>query len=277
MVEGQKPIIYVSNYPLEYFVERIASGRVEIRFPARTAADPAYWEPKPEQITAMQRAGLVFLNGASYEQWLADVTLPQRRLINTARGFEDRLIVLEQGLTHSHGPGGEHEHVGTAFTTWLDFRLAAMQAKVIYEELSSILPQNKDEFENSFQKLERDLLEMDANLEAMTSSSPQTQVVFSHPVYQYFERRYGVKGISLHWEPDTLPDPAMWEELDQIPGDQRPEWMLWEGEPLPETVAELRKRGVESIVFDPCGKRPESGHFLDRMKANAVSLKRIFE
>ena len=44
-------------------------------------------------------------------------------------GFADRYIEGET-YTHSHGPGGDHEHGELAFTTWLDPTLAVEQARV---------------------------------------------------------------------------------------------------------------------------------------------------
>ncbi len=40
--EGSVPAVYVVNYPLRYFTERIAGDRVDVRFPAPRDVDPAY-------------------------------------------------------------------------------------------------------------------------------------------------------------------------------------------------------------------------------------------
>jgi zinc transport system substrate-binding protein len=53
--------------------------------------------------------------------------------------------------------------------------------------------------------------------------------------------------------------------------------MIWEGEPKPESVAKLKAMGIDSIVYDPCGNRPETGDFLTVMKQNVKNLKEIFE
>jgi zinc transport system substrate-binding protein len=52
--------------------------------------------------------------------------------------------------------------------------------------------------------------------------------------------------------------------------------MIWEGEPLQKSVAKLKEMGIESVVFDPCGNRPDSGDFISVMKANVGNLKRVF-
>ena len=49
-------------------------------------------------------------------------------------------------------------------------------------------------------------------------------------------------------------------------------WMLWEAEPLPDTVGRLRELGVASVVFDPAGNRPGEGDYLSVMQANLDRL-----
>jgi len=75
-----------------------------------------------------KRADLIVLNGAGYAKWTAKVSLPLLRTVDTSKSFEDTLIAMTDEITHSHGPGGDHSHSGTAFTTWLDFSQAARQA-----------------------------------------------------------------------------------------------------------------------------------------------------
>jgi zinc transport system substrate-binding protein len=63
---------------------------------------------------------------------------------------------------------------------------------------------------------------------------------------------------------------------------QRPFWinrieMAWEGEPLKETVGRLKKMGISSLVFDPCGNRPEKGDFLSVMQQNVENLRGAFQ
>jgi len=70
---GGTPTVYVSNYPLKYFAERIGAGHAQVRFPATASGDPAYWKPTPDDVLAMHKADLILLSGASYEKWLANV------------------------------------------------------------------------------------------------------------------------------------------------------------------------------------------------------------
>jgi len=44
--------------------------------------------------------------------------------------------------------------------------------------------------------------------------------------------------------------------------------MLWEAQPLAETVVKLEDVGVGSIVFAPCANRPTEGDWLSVMGDN---------
>ncbi len=271
--EGEpRPVVYVSNYPLQYFVKRLAPW-TDVRFPAAEAADPASWKPSPEDVSAMQQADLIVLNGASYESWLKNVTLPPSKLLNTAAGFKNRLIPLADKTTHSHGLEGEHEHSGTAFITWLDINLAVEQAQTIATALTARWPEHSSQVKTVFTALKSDLQLLDEQMQNTVRAAQDRPVIFSHPVYQYLQKRYGINGKSVHWEPDVMPDEAMWQELNQLIRDHPAKWVIWEGVPLPRIVARLESLGIQSVVFDPCAGTPSQEDFLSTMKMNLVALK----
>lgn len=270
------PSVYVVNYPLRYFAEQIGGPEVRVSFLAPADGDPAFWKPAPEQVAAYQTADLILLNGASYAKWVPKVSLPASRMVDTSASFADRYIDLEGEVTHSHGPEGEHQHGTVAFTTWLDMTLALEQARAVKDAFAKRWPEHKTRFEERFRRMEQDLRALDAAIEAIVAAVPDRLVVFSHPVYQYFERRYGAKGKSVHWEPDQMPDEAMWTDFEQFLSKHPTTWMLWEGEPDPKIVAKLKEFGVESVVVDPCGNVPDEGDFLSVMHQNVAALRKVY-
>jgi zinc transport system substrate-binding protein len=269
--------VEASNYPLSWVVERLAAPLVEVRFRAAGAADPAYWDPSAEDVLAMQQADLIVLNGASYERWLKKVSLPASRLVDTTAHVAERLISVAETVTHSHGPEGEHEHTGTAFTTWLDPSLLAEQAMAVRMALGARWPEHDALFADRLAALTADLEALDAELATATAGAGDRQLLFSHPVYQYFQERYGLTGTSLHWEPDLMPDDAQWADLDHLLHHHRAELMVWEAEPLDAVREELANRGVGVVVFSPCATPPAEGDYLGVMRRNAVKLRDAFE
>lgn len=260
--DNAKPVVYAVNYPLAYFAERIAGDRMETVFP-EIDGDPAFWKPTPEEVGAFQDADHILLNGASYAKWVPKVSLPQSRLINTSESFRDDFIALDNTPNHVHGPEGAHAHGDLAFTTWLDPQLAIRQAAAIRDVLGG---------DENFHLLEKDLSALDSGFEQAFARLGQQPLLGSHPVYQYLSRAYGLNLKSVHWEPDALPDAQMWRELDEILKSHPAKIMLWEAEPLPQAKDKLSEKGIQSIVFDPCGNRPASGDFLSTMNDNLRNL-----
>jgi zinc transport system substrate-binding protein len=68
--KGDKPVILVVNYPLQYFSERIGGDLIEVRLPAPQDVDPAFWKPDTDTIAAYQDADFILTNGAGYAKWL---------------------------------------------------------------------------------------------------------------------------------------------------------------------------------------------------------------
>jgi zinc transport system substrate-binding protein len=265
--------VYTVNYPLQQFAERIGGDAVEVRFPAPGGVDPAYWSPGTETVAAYQSADLVLLNGAGYAGWVSRVSLSQAALVDTSAAIADRLLPLEEATTHSHGPEGEHEHTGTASTTWLDPTLAAEQARAIAAALTEARPASAAVFAEGLAALEGDLEALDRRLQAVAARVGDEPLLFSHPVYQYLIARYGLNGRSLHWEPDAAPD---LHDLEHAREGFPARWMIWEGEPLAAAVQALEGAGVGSLVFAPCGNRPAEGDYLSVMEANVAALERAF-
>jgi zinc transport system substrate-binding protein len=271
------PRVLTVNYPLCYFAERIGGSHVEVVFPAPADVDPAYWMPDAEAIEKFQQADLILLNGAGYAKWRDKVTLPEGKLHDTTAAAHGRLIELEDAVTHTHGPEGEHAHTGLAFTTWLDFDLAVQQVKSVAEALTELQPEKAEDFETERAALAEELAALDTQLKELAARNPDLPLVFSHPVYQYLERRYGLRGKSVHWEPDAAPTDKMWAEFDELLKKHPARWMVWEGEPLAETREKLAERGVECVVFAPCGNRPADGEFLTAMRGNIERLGEALE
>jgi zinc transport system substrate-binding protein len=274
---AEKIVIYVVNYPLAYFAGRVGGDQVTVEFPAPRDVDPAFWSPDADAVSAYQNADLILLNGANYAKWVDKVSLPQAKVVDTSKGFGDRYIVSEGAVTHSHGPGGEHAHTGTAFTTWLDFDQAVQQARAIKDALTERWPDRAESWQSGFAALERDLMELDSALQNAVAANASQAVIASHPVYQYLERRYGLNIESVLWEPDGFPTDGQWRELSHLVEDHGAKWMIWEGDPLPDSVKGLSEMSLGSVVFNPCGNAPEAGDFLTVMRSNIERIKKAYQ
>ena len=266
------PRVCVVNYPLYFFVERIAGDRVEVLLPKSSGIDPAFWRPSDEEIQMFQRADLILMWGAGYAKWLTEVSLPQGKLVDTGKAIQAQWIYDEDAVTHSHGDEGEHSHGKVAFTTWLDFTLALRQGEEVKKALAALLPDQAASFEGTFRRLQADLTDLDRQMRAAVAKNGEQALFASHPVYQYLERRYGLTLKSFHWEPGETPGEEAWEAFESSRSELKVKWMLWEGQPSEEPMVRMRAFGVEPLVFPTGGGIPEEGDFLALMRGNIHRL-----
>jgi zinc transport system substrate-binding protein len=135
----------------------------------------------------------------------------------------------------------------------------------------------RDIFQANFAALASDLRALDQDIQAIVSKQPSTPLIVSHPVYDYFARRYGLNIVSVHWGSDQVPGDDQWRELKAILQQHPAKWMIWEGQPVQGSVDRLKTHGVDSLVFDPCENVPEQGDFLSIMTQNVENLQLAFK
>jgi zinc transport system substrate-binding protein len=271
-----KPKVLSVNQPLHAFASRLGGEAIEAVLPAPADEDPAFWQPDDVALTAFQQADLILLNGATYSKWTEKASLPTSRSVDTSAAFKDRFIQIEDSAPHSHGPEGEHSHAGTAFTTWIDLSQAVQQADAVRTALGRLLPDQAAAIDGRFATLKAELEALDARLLKVGERLARAPLLASHPVYHYWARRYGFNLQSVLWEPETVPDDKAMAELQALLAKHPAKWMVWEGEPAKESVAKLEALGIRSVVFDPCGNRPDEGDFFSVMAANVAALEKAF-
>lgn len=272
--ESKKALVVTSNYPLYFFASRIADGvegAPDIVFP-EVEGDPSSWVPSAGQIQLLQSADIVLLNGAGAEPWLDLITIDRRSLIDTSENVEDPLIPIEDSIQHQHGPEGEHSHPGAAFTTWLDPQLAIVQAQSVTNALIGLVPSGESSFRDNMAKLEQELAQLDSRLTEVFEQLNGRPVLFSHPVYQYLQRRYNVNGKSVHWEPNEEPSTPDWIELHLLLATHPAAIMIWEDEPLASTSRRLSELAITSVAFNSVANKPDAGDYFSTMRDNVERL-----
>ncbi|MDX1383420.1 MAG: metal ABC transporter substrate-binding protein [Thermoanaerobaculia bacterium] len=274
VAEATGPLaVYTVNYPLAYLAERVGGDAVEVVFPVPPGVDPAHWTPSADVIGRYQGADVILLSGAGYAQWVETAALPGARLVDTSYEFTRPFILRDQAVTHSHGPMGMHSHKEMAAEVWLDLTQAIAQAERIAATFAERRPQRAVEIEERLAALRTELEELDAEMAAILEPFREAEVVASHPAYDYLARRYALDLEAVTWEPDEAPTAEMWAHFDERLAHAGWSWMLWHGEPLPETRAQLAERGVEVVVFEPLANRPDEGDFVAAMRRNVDNLR----
>ena len=196
-------------------------------------------------------------------------------MVDTSAAFTDAYVIVQDSVSHSHGAVGEHQHGDLAFTTWLDPMQAIAQAAAIRDALSVRRPESAADFEQQFDLLAVDLVELDRAFSEITQKLGTQTIFFSHPVYQYFIRRYGLNGLELHWEPDMVPTPEQWDAFTETLSKHPSSLMIWEGRPGAQNREKLKAIGLRSVTFEPVGSQPDTGDYLTKMLANINNFKNV--
>lgn len=267
--EVERELVVAVNSPLKYFSQRLLGDQFEVVMMAPEDIDPAQWNPSIEDIGQLQKARLIILNGAGYSPWLDKVSLSPSSLL-TSSNAEDWISMPAQ-VTHSHGPEGEHAHGDYAFTTWMDLDLAAGQASQIAAGLGQQFPEQTDNIQRREAELLADLKALDDGYREAVNGLTEREVIYSHPVYQYFQARYGLVGTSLHWEPDTMPGEEQWAALSARSSDTS--IFVWEAKPRDDIAQRLEQMGIAQVTIDP-GANTEQ-NWLELQKANIQQLRDI--
>lgn len=267
---GETTIITV-NYPLFYFAQQLVDDLATVIMPVPAEIDPAQWNPQLDDILQMQKARLIILNGAGYSNWLDKVSLSPSRLVNSSLDVRDQWIPLIGETTHSHGPRGGHSHGGYAFTIWMDISLAEHQVNAITRALIQHWPDQQQAIVQREVKLLKELKALDTSYQREARKLAGRFLIYSHPVYQYFEHRYQLAGHSLHWEPGEMPTEKQWMNLQKLLAGKSKALFVWEDEPSVEIAERMKAIGLEFVVIRPAANTGR----IDWLSEQQANLKRL--
>jgi zinc transport system substrate-binding protein len=256
------PRVVSVNYPLQYFADRLLDGAAEVDFLVPDDVDPSFWRPSIADISAIQSADLILLNGAGFATWVDRVSLPRARVVNTSAAIEDQFIVTES-ITHSHGEGTEHSHEGLASYTWLDPTLAMAQAEAIAAAISAQGLAPAQDVEDRLADLRSELEAIDAEARAGLGGLADVAIIATHPRYQYFARRYGLSIAALEWDAGAMPTDAEVADLRALVEESGAEVMIWEDQPPAAAFEMTAALGLRNVVFPTLAHGVDGRSFIE--------------
>jgi ABC-type Zn uptake system ZnuABC Zn-binding protein ZnuA len=178
----------------------------------RPGGDPHDYEPRPSDVAAVARAGLVFRSGGEVDEWLGDV-------IDSAGGDADVVSLID-----SVERRGDDPH------WWQDPRNAVRAVGAIRERLTKLDPDGRAVYRRNAERLERELEELDRGVAACVERVPpaKRRIVTTHDALGYFADRYGIEVVG-----SVLP--SLSTQAQASAGD------------VQRLVEQIRSEGVEAI------------------------------
>jgi zinc transport system substrate-binding protein len=215
---GGKVNAFVSILPIAYFVERVGGPNVEVSVLVGPGQDPHTFEPTPRLMTKLANARVLFKMGFPFEETIIKKigsTFKNVEVVDLQQGIKMRTMTEEEAeaeeaeheAEHEHGHGHGHgaaEHDERSHEpgeidqhTWLDPRLAKIQARTIADSLIRIDSVHKDQYEKNLKDFQTDLDGIHEQLtKALAPEKGKSFFVF-HPAYGYFGNAYGLKQIPV--------------------------------------------------------------------------------
>ena len=207
-----KTVVFASILPQRYFIEQIATDRVDIRVMVSPGASPATYEPKPRQMAALSAASAYFAVGVPFERvWLEKIAAanPSMKIVHTEQGI-DKMAMDVAGHAHGgHGEGVEQApHTVLDPHVWTSPPLVMIQARNILAGLMAVDPANRDHYVEHYKKFQGELADLDTTLLSVFSKQERLDrfMVF-HPSWGYFADAYGLTQVPIEIE-GKAPKPA---------------------------------------------------------------------
>ena len=196
--------VMVSIPPQKYFVERIGGDRVKVNILLPSGANPATYEPKPQQLQSLSDADAYVRIHVPFEKaWWDRISSANSDLqvIDLTQDINRMPMAFE----HHHGHDEAHGHNEVEAETgtnpdphiWLSPPLVKEQAQTIYNALAKLDPQNEPMYQENLTAFVAEIEQLDRDIEAtLTNVADRTFMVF-HPSWGYFADAYNLEMIPI--------------------------------------------------------------------------------
>ena len=212
-----KETIYASFYPIYNLTKQIAGDKFNVKSFTNLNTEVHDFEPSAKDMADLSKAKVLFLNGAGLESWQEKISESSKvEIVDTSKGInlienthEDEKEDVDnhednekhedsEKEEHEHEDGEEGHHHGAYDPhIWLSPKNGIIQAKNIAEKLSEIDPDNKDYYMGNFEKIKKELEEIDKEYEKKLENKENKKFLVDHEAFSYLARDYGLIQVPL--------------------------------------------------------------------------------
>jgi len=209
--------VVTTLFPLYDFARTIGGDKAHVTMLLPPGVEPHTFEPRPEDMIRISRAGLFIYTSKYMEPWAEKVVtgIDSRtlRVVNAGERVTYRAGVTEDEHDHGHKGSGEHDHhhdqKGMDPHIWLDFDNAALMVDTILDGFIAADPGNGGVYRQNAEILKKRLAALDQKYRKKLSSCSTRKLLHGgHYTFGYLARRYDLEyhalsGISSDSEPSA--------------------------------------------------------------------------
>lgn len=235
---NKKPNVVVSFYPLFFITSNLAKDTINISTIVPVGVEPHDFEPSQKQITDLQKADLIIINGVSFEPWIDKLQIKNDKILNLSKYID--LI-----------PNDPHY--------WINPKNTEIMTSIISKKLSEI---NKNFYgknsKNSLviKKNEIELInilrKLDEEYQLGLSNCKQNTIIVSHDAFRYLAKQYNFNTMPIAGlSPESEPSLKKISELTNIIKEKNIKYIFFETLVSPKISETLAKEAnVKTLVLN---------------------------
>ncbi|MGK7936559.1 MAG: zinc ABC transporter substrate-binding protein [Xenococcaceae cyanobacterium] len=199
--DDKKPRVVSTSTIIADLVTEVGGDEIEHLGIMQPGSDPHVYEPTPKDGVAIEKADLIVYNGYNLEPGI--IRLIEGTSVK-AKKFAVGELVKPLDFEYQ-GQKQPDPHV------WGDAQNAIIMIKGIRDRLSSLSPEDEEEFTNNATQLIEELERLDIWITEQIQTIPPSQrkLVTTHDAFQYYANAYGLEvagtliGISTEEQPSA--------------------------------------------------------------------------
>lgn len=195
---GEKLRVVATTSIVADVVANVGGDRIALTVLMPLGADPHSFQPTPQDMTALEKAHVVYASGAGLETFLEPL-MANAQVGNRLVAVSTGVALLEAAEAHEDEWAEEetHHHEGGDPHTWLDPNNVIVWVDNIRDTLSALDPSGAATYRANAQAYTAQLRELDAWIRQQVAQIPAAnrKLVTDHTAFTYFAARYGFEQV----------------------------------------------------------------------------------
>jgi zinc transport system substrate-binding protein len=184
--------ITVSFNALKEFVAAVGGDKVDISVIIPDGTEPHEFEPKAQDLIALNNADIFVINGLSMERWAADAVKASGNTalitVDASTGI-DPIVNKNEAEVSEHGQYDPH--------IWLSLKCAEIMVLNIKDALVKADPDNSSSYQNNYTQYAAELEQLCTSYSAKFAAVSNKSFVTGHAAFGYLCRDFNLEQNSV--------------------------------------------------------------------------------
>lgn len=242
--------VYTTLFPLEDFTKKIGGSHVDVTTIIPPGINAHTYEPTTKTMIEIADGDEFIFSSEIMEPYA-------KKIAEALKDENVKMVEASNGITmiaadeeeHTAGHADIHNHGDVDPHVWIDPILAIKLAENIKDSLIELKPEATEDFNANFNTLKMQLEQLNGSFEELIKGKESPKILVSHAGYGYWEKRYGIKQISITGLSSTNePSQHQLQEIIDNAKASKIKYIIFEQNVTPK-VAEIIKNEIDADVL----------------------------